>query len=1399
MGTQGECARGRPPHERTSACCDAAFLATFPTSAGTPLLGPAGNGTQSPFPGNSTTDGPLQAASPSATSNLTSSSCGVSSPRSYLSLLVREAPFWCGNPAIERLSGTILYYLTPSQAMAERLLRHLAGSTTSTLHAVDLVPPVPAASSNNVCALQEQSNLCPRCSTCGCDIRQWLSEGCVLVAPRVPSYVSPAEFCDFLSPYDRRMLQAKVLHGETTAEYLVLLLCSRAAAFQAIATFNGVPYFQGDSAICELRLVKDVILDSPTAGDSDHGRLQRVKLARPPAGDVVCTTQSNANSRHRSKHSIGEPPKRPAGQPCNQSQKINGSRPTVRRSPATAACAAAAGRTSGTALPSILSVSSSSPSGARTPRQVPSTSSRSAGNAGEDEAAGCVSVLPKTTAPGRSGGLPEGAGASALECMVGEQEGGGGGEKGSMEATDVSRGSLNSFMLLFQRGHDDAQQQQQFCAVCLERVVIPPFLPGLPRRADAEVPHLGVGLLSAGLGMAAPCGSVEEPGHEGDTTAGGEERSTCVSFLPDSHSSSACQGRGRTGKKQSTGESLCSTGTADQATSRKGGDHGITDARGILPEVQEGAELPRPSRKDLPLGSTEIAAGEARGGIFRTSSGGDRNDDMLLDTEEENRLQTRDGDRVDGVGNGSAELMMPRTVRTPGREAGTSVLQCCAAGSSGAGGGSTCGVAVTVLCGHAFHSSCLRKWSDPSCPVCRYQQHPYQPWCCFVCGSGEGVRVCLLCGFTGCGDEAVSRSVTTAGDGVVVGQDQGESREAVEVERGGGQPRFGQDVQASVPAGASDGTGRTEKSWRRNRGAHGDTMRSVSLSGVRSERGKSPASWEGSRADSLTRGEREKKDKQKRKGILVASAERKDSQQSSWSNARDTHVVRRAKQGEESGQKKESKSGGEKEAKENDTEKGQGPGNWRGEKALSWAKRGHSRLHFEETSHAHALELGTDCVWDFVSEGYVHLVVRKRCFAKNALQKNLEEAAAAVGKGTEEGGRLSLGADCQSFYLCCACNRRIDPRGTDGEQTPFICLNAKASGEASQTLPLEREETAEGETDETNGPPKFLCPDCFEKREGAGPVSSSQDRHTGGCKTNVEGMEKENCVFCSSPSCSGNVSESGQSSCAGELPLSRGFAEVGDPERRDEAASTSHWKKVSGWVIEFNQMLAASLDSQRDFYEERLQRLKEMYSQPLAECQEAVRAAQQSVAGLQSQVTREEVVISAMEDEATALMHECERVTTQHGVLQELHRKLQQDALDARRKGEEEKRQLTEKIQQRLEEIEELRQQIRDVSFHVQASARLAEVPDARDSVMLVGHSTPVGRGDTANEGGRLSQVRNRENFGSFESSGRSRSSAGPGRRRGGGGGGGTRRTLTTTAREGSTRRAEEKGWSFFT
>ncbi|KAJ0989522.1 hypothetical protein J5N97_007878 [Dioscorea zingiberensis] len=57
---------------------------------------------------------------------------------------------------------------------------------------------------------------------------------------------------------------------------------------------------------------------------------------------------------------------------------------------------------------------------------------------------------------------------------------------------------------------------------------------------------------------------------------------------------------------------------------------------------------------------------------------------------------------------------------------------------------------LTTLCNHSFHCSCISKWTDSSCPVCRYCQQQPEKLVCSVCGTSEELRMCVICGFVGC-------------------------------------------------------------------------------------------------------------------------------------------------------------------------------------------------------------------------------------------------------------------------------------------------------------------------------------------------------------------------------------------------------------------------------------------------------------------------------------------------------------------------------------------------------------------------------------------------------------------------------------------------------------------------
>ncbi|EDV91293.1 GH14868 [Drosophila grimshawi] len=60
---------------------------------------------------------------------------------------------------------------------------------------------------------------------------------------------------------------------------------------------------------------------------------------------------------------------------------------------------------------------------------------------------------------------------------------------------------------------------------------------------------------------------------------------------------------------------------------------------------------------------------------------------------------------------------------------------------------------LTILCNHAFHASCLMKWGDSTCPVCRHVQTPelIEDSVCMECEGTDSLWICLICGHVGCG------------------------------------------------------------------------------------------------------------------------------------------------------------------------------------------------------------------------------------------------------------------------------------------------------------------------------------------------------------------------------------------------------------------------------------------------------------------------------------------------------------------------------------------------------------------------------------------------------------------------------------------------------------------------
>eukprot|EP00002_Diphylleia_rotans_P025955 TRINITY_DN5151_c0_g1_i1.p1 TRINITY_DN5151_c0_g1~~TRINITY_DN5151_c0_g1_i1.p1 ORF type:complete len:451 (+),score=70.51 TRINITY_DN5151_c0_g1_i1:69-1421(+) len=59
---------------------------------------------------------------------------------------------------------------------------------------------------------------------------------------------------------------------------------------------------------------------------------------------------------------------------------------------------------------------------------------------------------------------------------------------------------------------------------------------------------------------------------------------------------------------------------------------------------------------------------------------------------------------------------------------------------------------LVTICNHLFHTNCLSKWQDDSCPVCRYSQGlSERSVTCAECGCDVDLYMCIICGHVACG------------------------------------------------------------------------------------------------------------------------------------------------------------------------------------------------------------------------------------------------------------------------------------------------------------------------------------------------------------------------------------------------------------------------------------------------------------------------------------------------------------------------------------------------------------------------------------------------------------------------------------------------------------------------
>lgn len=1668
----------RESQQRRKRCCDVFFapLLFSYTRTGVGAGGPgwaadmAGLTTESTHPGDETSSAPTATPSPF--------------------LLTRAISFWCGNPAIERTSGEIHYYLTPSSTSAARLLRLVrlaaaaaarqtrssssltgqsahqaathsepphdaaraaavsarkagdAGAGGATAAATASTVPEAAQSARSACSKEVRSGsglrvLClGTCSSCGSTAEEWLQERCLLLAPRIPASLSPAEFCDFLSLRGALIFEhAKVLHGPTTAEYLVLLYCSRLTALTAIATLGGRCLFVGDeyhaAPTCELRFVKHIRIYHPAAATFNNssnsgGAATDTRGNKSHAVDSTGSTlgRSVASAVPRAMRSG----RRSAASACSHSEDASrtriasvgertsnktsatgigrgdGSRRKLRAgldfkrdsSKPRADTGAAPARTSDSgdveSLPAtcarrVYSNSMNISGGHRTDNNSNAEDETAARRCGDFEAAAarCAQLKqqhgspsqmkdPRRRSTSRRGASPN----SSSSIKVGRKNNSDtskGRSKSACRQTSSSARSEIGHALFNRRGHssltfdnsaddeaywlllrgqEEDAQQQQFCAVCLERVVIPVARSlaaaqhGVPSpRGAGAGPGRSAAALSGAVSETADTGTAGAAATvgKGETTEaasgrGSGRRRDSDGFLKAAFSDAACKPRMCTHRHRSnsTRRRRSSKRTCRSSSSYRSdkAEYGVCEnyhkcRTGSSPEVGS-------AQKGEFIADVEASAAATRSPLSRAvdaddcicSTGGYNSDSYnscicgahCSRERSASVYDSSNSNRFEGSSYSSSCISENQSSSTDGR---TSDNGQNSSGSTGNGGvansNATPGIVVTVLCGHSFHSSCLREWNDASCPVCRYQQHPHQPWLCFVCGSAQGVRVCLLCGFVGCGDVfsrmppdgAAHANATVrhsgnhevgvsnaAGDAAAAPADDPVLGSAAAGSLGAATEPGAPEGYATAPPSCTpatvDGESAATKGGAAVKGGAPVKGNAALKDAARAEVSTevvtaatacmtAPAAAQAPDVAAFPAPDEVRAGAATSEKEQLSLAEKPQAdEEMSLRGGCDEKAVFHPEEGkekygencrEEKGEEPPQQAVEEKEAVEKEVrEEREGNGAlWIPFSAYSelWPAhqhpqhmqrqgvpqqqmqqqqeheddlnvrkaaggaamerehflikqqqqqhherlhgciKGHAQLHFEETLHTYALELETDRVWDFLSGGYVHFVVQERCHAKAALlqQKLKDEAAAADVFCSNDPSPGNSGGKSLAFSHCSCCGGEMFPApasaeltvptgevGGEGGAAPApadtgtetaVAGKVRHPTGATQAAEQEQQETQQQEAQQPHHEkqyyglehdeqqdqllkrqkePRNLCGACrviyaaleLQPCEDQKPLSiaASADNENADCadaghqgeQTTQQQQQQEgmplysvssmitgvHTVSSAEPAAAAAGAAEAAAATARPAAPGRATLESRGPFRRDETeigrcsfgetlrgtGSSQCWRKVSGWITEFNQMLAASLDSQRDYYDEKIRRIVALYSRPVAECNEAAKVALQAVNELQAQVKREGHALAALEVEAAALAAEGKKMAVRHTVLLQLHERLLHQAAAARRLQEEEERRVEEAVEMRLAKIEDLQLQIREVSFHMQAMKQLAVVPGVEESTMVV-------------------------------------------------------------------------------
>ena len=270
-----------------------------------------------------------------------------------------------------------------------------------------------------------------------------------------------------------------------------------------------------------------------------------------------------------------------------------------------------------------------------------------------------------------------------------------------------------------------------------------------------------------------------------------------------------------------------------------------------------------------------------------------------------------------------------------------------------------------------------------------------------------------------------------------------------------------------------------------------------------------------------------------------------------------------------------------------------------------YGRRGHAKLHYEESLHAYALEMDTQQVWDFAGDGYVHrLIVSKGEEPRAVSPRSLSEM-----RNIDDDGEMS--SHRYNQFDSADMSRGNDDRNNDDERRASILPDSTNGGSSRLNNGWNAGVGSQGIL-QTPSPklvevanPRgavFSTYSSLVSRNyySLSSMSPSQMNGTNAFPSNAQISDNSNMTLLSAPegasaAIAGNLSsEPYRGEGATETrSIYLDYSRVSKPRSLSDRESEHHvHRKLEGLAYQYSELLTGQLESQRTHYEQQLAMLR---------------------------------------------------------------------------------------------------------------------------------------------------------------------------------------------------------------